>query len=58
MKFYNETKPLYLETGTPGIGLGVSLLQARNGTNCQRDTAQNNNMLKPIAFASKKPIQQ
>ena len=27
MKFYDDTKPLYLETDTSGIGLGAALLQ-------------------------------
>ena len=43
IKFYDETKPLYLETDTSGVGLGASLLQTRNGTMA----------LRPIAFTSK-----
>ena len=27
MKFYNDTKPLYLETDTSRVGLGAALLQ-------------------------------
>ena len=53
MKFYDKTKPLYLETDAPGVELGVSLLQTRNCTSCPRDTAPENNILRPIAFASK-----
>ena len=40
MKFYDETKPLYIETGAYGVGLGASLLQTRSSrqqhtqTNC------------------------
>ena len=49
MKFYNETKPLYLETDASGVGLGMT----RNGTSCIRDTAPDNNILRPITFASK-----
>ena len=34
IKFYNETKPLYLETNASGIGLCVTLLQTRDGMTC------------------------
>ena len=34
MKFYDETKPLYLEADASGGGLGAGLLQTRNGTRC------------------------
>ena len=27
MEFYDDAKPLYLETETSGVGLGVELLQ-------------------------------
>ena len=53
MKFYDENKPLYLEKDAPGVGLSVSLLQTRNGISCPRDMAPDNNILQPIAFASK-----
>ena len=53
MKFYDETKPLYLETDASGIGLGASLLQTRDGMTCPKDTAPDNTILRPIAFASK-----
>ena len=53
MKFYDETKPLYLETDACGIGLGVTLLQTIDGTTCPRDTAPDNTLLRPITFASK-----
>ena len=53
MKVYNETKPLYLETDASGVGLGASLLQIRNDTSGPRDTVLDNNILWPIAFASK-----
>ena len=46
MKFYDETKPLYLETDASGVGLGANLLQTRDG-------APDNTILQPIAFTSK-----
>ena len=53
MKFYNDTKPLYLETNASGVGLGVALLQTCKGTTCQKDTVPNNTILHTNAFASK-----
>ena len=53
MKFYNETKPLYLETDISGIRLGAALLQTRYGTTCLRDIAPDNIIPRPIMFASK-----
>ena len=37
MKFYDDTKPLYLETDASGVDLGAALLQLHNNTACQRD---------------------
>ena len=53
MKFYDDTKPLYLETDTFGVGLGAALLQTQEGATCQKDTMPDNTILCPIAFASK-----
>ena len=53
MKFYDETKPLYLETDVSGIGLGTTLLQTRDGTTCPKDIAPDNTIVRSIAFASK-----
>ena len=53
MKFYDDTKPLYLETDTSRVGLGVALLHMHEGTACQKDVALDNTTLYPIAFASK-----
>ena len=53
MKFYADTKPLYLETDISRIGLGVALLQKHKGRACQKDVAPDNTNLNPIAFASK-----
>ena len=53
MKFYDSTKPLYLETDASRIGLGVALLQTCEGTACQKDVAPENINLCPNAFSSK-----
>ena len=54
MKFYDDTKPLYLEPEVSRIGIGAVLLQMHEGTACQKDVAQDNTNLYPTAFASKK----
>ena len=53
MKFYDNSKPLYLETDASGIGLGAALLQLHDNTVCQKGVAPQNIALHPIAFASK-----
>ena len=53
MKFYDETKPLNLETDASGIGLGTTLSQTRDGTTCPKDNAPDNTILRPILFTSK-----
>ena len=53
MKFYDDTKLLYLETDTFGVGLGAALLQMCKGTTGQKDAVPNNTILCPITFASK-----
>ena len=53
MKFYNDTKPLYLETDASGVGLGAALPPLHEGTTCQKEVAPDNTILCPIAFASK-----
>ena len=42
-----------LKTDVSGIGLGAALLQLRDNTNRPKDTAPDNTILYPIAFASK-----
>ena len=39
MKFYDGTRPLYLETNTSWIALGSTLLQTRDGAIYPRDIA-------------------
>ena len=53
MKFYDETKPLYTETGASGVGLRAALLQTRSNTHCHRDEASDNSIFRPIAFINK-----
>ena len=53
LKFYDETKPLYLETDASGDRLGAAFLQTRRHTSCHRDKAPDNSILRPIAFSSK-----
>ena len=53
MKFYDDTKPLYLETDASRVGLDMALLQMHEGTACQKDIVPDNTTLHPIAFASK-----
>ena len=54
MKFYDETKPLYLETDASGVGISAALLQTRDEMTHPRDTAPDNTILRPTAFASKR----
>ena len=53
MKFYDETKQLYIETDISGVGLGAVLLQTRGNMSCHRDEALDNSMPRPIMFTSK-----
>ena len=53
MTFYNETKPLYIETDMSQVGLGANLLQTRHNMSCHRDVMPDNSILRPIAFTSK-----
>ena len=45
MKFYDETKPIYLETDTSGIGPGAAFLQTRDGASCPKDSTPDNTIL-------------
>ena len=53
MKFYDDTKPLYLETDASRVGLGVALLQMCKGTACQKDVAPDNTSMHPFVFTNK-----
>ena len=53
MKFYYETKPLYIQTDAPGVGLGVALIHIRSNKNCHWDEAPDNSILSPYVFTSK-----
>ena len=53
MKFYDDTKLLYLETDASRVGLGAALLQMQEGMTCQKDVVPDNTTLCPTAFASK-----
>ena len=39
MKFYNDSKPLYLETDASGVSLGAALLQLHDNMVCQEGRA-------------------
>ena len=53
MKFYDASKPLYLQTDASGVGLGAGLLQMQQGMNCTYDEVPNKVALHPNAFASR-----
>ena len=53
MKFYDDTKPLYLVPDASRVGLGAALLQLCDNTACQKGMAPDNTNLHPIAMASK-----
>ena len=53
MKFYNEINMQYLETDASRVGVGASLLQTRESTNCSRVEAPDNSIWRPITFMCK-----
>ena len=52
-EFYDDTKPLYLETDASRVSPGAALLQLHDNTMCHKDMVPDNTILHPIAFASK-----
>ena len=55
MKFYDETKPLYIKTDASGVGPGAALLQTRKILALPRMKLQKT-ALRPVAFTSKSLI--
>ena len=53
MKFYDDSKPLYLEADASRVSLGAALLQLHDNTVCYKGVAPDNITLCPIAFTSK-----
>ena len=63
MKFYDETKPLHLETDASGVEVGAGLLHTRSGTNSCRDMAsdqhtQTHCIFKHVSIRCRKEIKQ
>ena len=56
MKFYDTSRPLYLETDASDVSIGDRLLQLREGMNCGHDEVPDNATPCPISFASKSQL--
>ena len=54
MKFYDETKSLYIETDASGVGLEAAIVHIRSSTSCCRDEVPDISILRPTAFVSKR----
>ena len=52
MKFYDDTKPLYIEPDASQVGQGAALLQTGNNTTCPKNEAPDNSIPRHIAFTS------
>ena len=55
MKFYDASRPLYLETDELGVGLRAGLLQVMDGMNCGHDEVPDNTATN--CFCQQKPIE-
>ena len=53
MKFCDISRPLHLDTDASCVGLGVGLLQIREGMNCGHDDVPDNVTLHPILPANR-----
>ena len=48
IKFYDITKPLYIERDVSGVGFGLALAQTRDNMTCHRDEVPDNSILRPL----------
>ena len=48
IKYYDETKLIYIEMDASGVGLGATLLQTRNSSSCAKDEVPDNSILRPM----------
>ena len=55
-KFYDVSRPLYLETDVSGVSFVAELLQVRKGMNCEHDKVPDNVTLYSIIFAIKRLV--
>ena len=46
MKFYDKTKPLYLEADASWVGIRAGLLQTRDGMNCLQNKNPDSTILR------------
>ena len=54
VKFYDETKTIYIETNASGVSLRAGMLQVRDTMNCTRYELPDNTLHRPTtAFAGK-----
>ena len=48
-----QKEELYLETDAIGVGLGVSLMQVRDGIKFSKNEVSDNAVMQPVTFTSK-----
>ena len=53
MKFYNASRPLYIEIDASGVCREAILLQVKDGVNCRCDEVPDNTAVGPSAFTNK-----